>query len=174
VRGIAGELKYAFDSPGGWLIQTIDDQSDWGGYTSLALGEDGYLHISYYDNLCADLMYAFGGPSSAENHVVGPVVPGAVRLDRITPNPSNGDVMIRYQIGDAAFEGKRHVSVQISDIIGRVMSFQATDVFSHGLYSMACDLRSRSGERIPSGVYFVLLEANNPVARDGRRLVVIR
>ena len=46
-----GVLKYAYRDATGWHIETVDRAGGEGvgGYTSLALGESGYPHISYYD-----------------------------------------------------------------------------------------------------------------------------
>ncbi|MFC2051037.1 hypothetical protein ACFLTN_07705, partial [Chloroflexota bacterium] len=52
-------LKYASYNGTAWNIQTVDDSADKvGDYTSLALDDSGYPHISYYDGTNGDLKYA--------------------------------------------------------------------------------------------------------------------
>ena len=56
-------LKYAYQDAGGWHIEAVDGVGVahwyWDSGNSLALGEDGYPHISYYDATNADLKYAY-------------------------------------------------------------------------------------------------------------------
>ena len=47
-----------------WRIQTVDSAGWVGWYTSLALDDSGYPHISYYDNTNADVKYAAWNGSS--------------------------------------------------------------------------------------------------------------
>ena len=57
------DLRYATclsgcTSPGNWQKLTIDQIGLVGSYSSLAVGQDGVLHVSYYDRSNADLKYA--------------------------------------------------------------------------------------------------------------------
>ena len=52
-------LKYAHQDASGWHIETVDSVGITGYYTSLALDESGYPHISYYDDTNDDLKYAY-------------------------------------------------------------------------------------------------------------------
>jgi hypothetical protein len=59
-----GELKFAYEDPTGWHFEVVhatpDQGEDVGAYTSLALDENGFAHISYKQTEPShDLMYAF-------------------------------------------------------------------------------------------------------------------
>jgi hypothetical protein len=57
--GVNGTLKYARGTGSSWFIQTVDSVGSanaWG--SSIALGANGYPHISYYDNAHQMLKYA--------------------------------------------------------------------------------------------------------------------
>ncbi len=53
------DLKYAYQGGSGWHIETVDSEGNVGEYTSLALDEGGYPHISYYDATNGALKYAY-------------------------------------------------------------------------------------------------------------------
>jgi hypothetical protein len=60
--GFVHELRYACLDASGWHTETVDtvstDLAYAGGYTSLALDENGYPHISYNDGTAGNLKYA--------------------------------------------------------------------------------------------------------------------
>ncbi len=53
-------LKYARFKDSTWILEVIDDTSDVGGFCSMALDGEGYLHISYVDWTNQTLKYANG------------------------------------------------------------------------------------------------------------------
>lgn len=56
------DLRYAFLDGDGWHIQTVQTDAYMGGYTSLALDNDGFPHIAYYWSTSpwdGDLRYAY-------------------------------------------------------------------------------------------------------------------
>jgi PKD repeat protein len=57
------DLEYAYRDAADWHFRTVDSESDGGNevgeHTSLALDENGYAHVSYYDDTDGDLKYAY-------------------------------------------------------------------------------------------------------------------
>lgn len=53
-----GDLKYAFQSGGYWVTQTVDADGDVGQHTSIAFSQGG-PRISYYDATNSDLRFAY-------------------------------------------------------------------------------------------------------------------
>lgn len=68
-----------------------------------------------------------------------------------TPNPANSTAMISWSTPYAG------VTVSVRDLTGRVLG--STEEIQPGSGSFIWDLRAESGERVPSGLYFVTLEA---------------
>jgi len=66
-----GDLKYATNESGAWVLESVDTYGDVGKYTSLDIDDSGYVHISYIDSDYDSLMYTsnkdvtwFWGPLS--------------------------------------------------------------------------------------------------------------
>jgi hypothetical protein len=53
-----GDLEYATNVSGSWVIQTVDSDGDVGWYNSIAVDSNNKAHISYYDGTNFDLKYA--------------------------------------------------------------------------------------------------------------------
>jgi hypothetical protein len=99
--------------------------------------------------------------------VVG-VDPGGAALEfslkSISPTPvsfsKGGAALLRFNLPTA---GK--VSVRVYDINGRLVAEPANEVaFAAGSQSLALDGRTRTGERMRSGIFFVQLKFGNRVA----------
>jgi len=66
-RQLAGDLKYATNASGSWIITVIDDSPfgyDVGRDTSLAVDSNNKIHISYLDDTNVDLKYATNASGS--------------------------------------------------------------------------------------------------------------
>jgi hypothetical protein len=58
------DLKYATNSSGSWVAETVDSTGTVGQYTSIAIDSLDNLHISYFDGTNNDLKYATGTSGS--------------------------------------------------------------------------------------------------------------
>ncbi|MED6338760.1 MAG: putative Ig domain-containing protein, partial [Candidatus Thermoplasmatota archaeon] len=59
-----GDLKYATDKSGSWVITTLDSAGTVGLFTSIAIDSNDNVHISYYDQTNGDLKYITDNSSS--------------------------------------------------------------------------------------------------------------
>jgi len=73
-------LKYANNTSGYWVTQTVNSGGNVGKYSSIALDSSDNVHISYYDEANGSLKYAYGIASdlsvSPSVHDFGDVVAG--------------------------------------------------------------------------------------------------
>jgi len=90
------------------------------------------------------------------------VPPVLFLLGEPVPNPTEGETRLFYQ-----HDGQRSVSVQIYDPSGRIVTQLVKGDQPAGRYSLLW-----SGERLPSGVYFIRLSAGSSTAV--RKLVIAR
>lgn len=83
------------------------------------------------------------------------------------PNPALTSARIAFDLPRAT-----PVSLMVHDAAGRVVRTLFQGVHAAGRFSLPWDLRDDSGSRVPSGVYFVRLEAHGQ--RHSRRVVAMR
>ena len=81
----------------------------------------------------------------------------------VSPNPSTGEVTLRYTLPSTA-----PPSIRIYDIRGRVVRFLETS----GGGILTWDGRGASGERVAPGIYFVRIAAGS--AAESRRVTLVR
>jgi len=89
------------------------------------------------------------------------------KLGSSYPNPFNGESLIPFSIGS-----RQRVTIKIYDILGRTVRTIVDRIYEPGFHIIKWDGCSGSGERLPSGQYFVELEAGG--RRDIKKLKIIR
>jgi hypothetical protein len=166
------DLKYAFRDNSGWHIEIVDSAGAVGEYTSLALDTNGNPHISYYDDTYGDLKYAYRVSMDSEEHP-DVVLPRAVRVLRVSPNPTVIEISIMYEIGDFGSQ-RGFVTLRVYDSVGRLVATPSERAADPGTYSTGWNLRSDKGNRVSSGTYYLKLDVDNPQAADVKKLVVVR
>lgn len=90
----------------------------------------------------------------------------ASRLERITPNPTNGPARLDFTVVNEAW-----VSLTVLDVNGREVSCLVDEQVQPGRYQLMWSGQGANGE-LPPGVYFVRLEVG--VTRMARRVIVAR
>jgi len=58
----AGTLGYATNASGAWVLYVVDATASTGAASSLAVGQNGVVHIAYSARQARELRYASGGP----------------------------------------------------------------------------------------------------------------
>lgn len=97
---------------------------------------------------------------------ISPRITG-IELYPVAPNPVTGSALIRYLL-PAPFQ----VSLKVYDISGRLVKVLDERVQSSGSKFNRWDGKDESGRFVPSGIYFIRLEAGNYQAI--RQTVVVR
>jgi hypothetical protein len=91
---------------------------------------------------------------------------GQPRLLAPWPNPVTSHVTFRFQIASAS-----RVSLEVYDLTGRRVHHDDAGPMAAGAHELTWSGRSRSGERVPGGIYFVRLTAG--VEHDRQTFVVL-
>ncbi|MCA9729875.1 MAG: T9SS type A sorting domain-containing protein [Candidatus Eisenbacteria bacterium] len=87
-------------------------------------------------------------------------VPVAFRLYPATPNPVLDRMVLAFDLPES-----NPVRAELYDATGRLVRTLANEVMPAGRYQRVWDGRSEIGQRVPSGIYFVRLDAGAHHAR---------
>lgn len=132
------------------------------GTQCIAFGPDGALYVA--DAGSGDSFTRVTG-LSAQGQVIrivpdvavagaAPSVHGGLELSPATPNPSGGDVQLRWTLPVAS-----HARVGVYDVSGRHVRTLADGALAAGVHDRRWDGRDAKGALAPAGLYFVRLEA---------------
>ena len=72
------------------------------------------------------------------------------------PNPFKGQLSISYQVATRGV-----ISVQVYDVMGRLVRNVARGVYDPGYYTVHWDGKDDIGRKVPAGVYFVKFKADD-------------
>lgn len=98
----------------------------------------------------------FSGPTDVKEELVSEVVPADFEVAQNTPNPFNPATAITYSVANTA-----DVQFDIINILGERVISQQLGTKAPGTYQLTWDGRSRSGDIVPSGIYFYRLTAGD-------------
>ncbi len=96
-------------------------------------------------------------------------VPVAFKLYANYPNPFNPETTIRYSL--PADRSSYRVIIKIYDVLGQLVVTLRDEQQRPGLYQLIWDGRNSAGQAVPSGVYFLSLEAGSFKATQKMLLV---
>lgn len=122
-----------------------------------------YLFNNAYDSLAVPLTDSFAiryltdapTPGVAEYGKVG-IMPTQTMLSVIHPNPFTHHTTISYQLSR-----RGQVSLMVYDVAGRLVSPLATGVVDAGYYTVTWDGNDQKGRRVPAGIYFIRMNADD-------------
>ena len=181
VSPILGNLGFGF-SGGGEMLRLFDGQSALYDFVQYdddppwptepdGLGPTLELIDPYLDNNVASSWQAsldHGSPGEVNGGVVGvPFVAPPMALLLPAPNPFNPQTRIRFSL-----DRRRQLDLSIYDVAGRRVRALANGPLDAGHYTLTWDGRSDRGLVLPSGVYWLLLDAEG--FRSTAKLVMIR
>ena len=83
------------------------------------------------------------------------------------PNPTNGDVAIRYQV---TVDSK--VSLKIYDLSGKLVKTLVEGNKKAGYHTVRWNVKNKYKERVPTGIYFFSMEAGNSKAT--KKLTILK
>lgn len=105
------------------------------------------------------------GPQNTGKHRA--LVPDAVRLARILPNPFAGMTAIQLEIPDA-----QKVILRVYDTAGRLVKTLLDQDIPTGLHTVAWNGTDDRGRTQPSGVYFIRL--SNDIGSQSEKVILLR
>jgi len=105
--------------------------------------------------------------SGLDTGQVGVVDPGHLGTSSVVPNPMTSGSRIRFEL---ASEG--HVQATVYDTQGRLVRHLLDAAVEPGERGIAWDGMSSSGDEVPAGLYFIVLET--PCGQSVTKIMVIR
>lgn len=109
----------------------------------------------------------FGGTPPASSVELPTAPPAVFRMYPATPNPVMERTLIAFDLPAPTV-----VRAEVYDASGRLVRTLANELLPAGRHERSWDRQERSGQAVPSGVYFLLLNAGSH--RTRQKLVVIR
>lgn len=75
------------------------------------------------------------------------------------PNPFNPTTTIRFDVPE--FYTNKKVTLQVFNIVGQRVGTLLNDNVDKGRHEITWDSRNDRGTRLPSGLYFLIMQAEN-------------
>ncbi|KPK63201.1 hypothetical protein AMJ83_08135 [candidate division WOR_3 bacterium SM23_42] len=116
--------------------------------------DDGNTQGTQYAGFDLDALHFWYPAGIEEGSVLGEAIVNIL----LSPNPSHGQIDIRFQVLEtAASRQKTEISVVVYDAAGRKVSDLADDAKEPGHYMVTWNGIDDLGREVPAGVYFVKL-----------------
>lgn len=91
-------------------------------------------------------------------------------LSSSSPNPSKSISKIEYQVPNSSGNKPLRVTLKVYNLVGQLVKTLVNEQKKPGHYTVRWDGKDNSGKRVPSGIYFYRLEANDRLTRKLIRL----
>jgi hypothetical protein len=166
------QAKHAYEDATGWHIEVISEFAGIG-RVSIALDRNGIPRVAFRD-ADRDLVYAYWDPSGVKDKPEELPVDRAVRIVGVYPNPIHTFGQLVYRVGQGTIPGRRHVTIAVYDLHGRLIARPVNCLLAQGEYRAPLDLRTPGGMKAPPGTYVVQIKTDNPPRSDSSRLVRFR
>ncbi len=163
---------YVFDSNNNQIANATStanpEYTNWIRYNSLP-SQYLYLRVYAYSGVNSEYRIDDGGSSvtGVEGKPEEVDLPIASLLHDIYPNPSHGDISIKY-----ALSGQGDVNFKIYNIVGEMVYSHQIKGQPSGTHYYQWNGRNNRGDKISQGVYFVELSSSNINQR--KRFVIIK
>jgi len=112
---------------------------------------DNFQHL-YFD--------ASAWPTDVEEEVTEGEVPAEFSLSANYPNPFNPVTRIQYTVGSEQTQ-PIHATLKIYNLLGQLVKTLVNEPKEPGTYEVIWDGRDERGDKVSSGVYFYMLEAED-------------
>jgi hypothetical protein len=138
------------------------------------LGDNSYGVVYIGDHVGQSLRQAYFDRSDwiadgiGDSPATGPELPKSFSLAQNYPNPFNPSTVISYELVENA-----HVTLKIHNIRGQMIKELVSGLKEAGAYSVQWDGRDALGQRVPSGIYFYVLNSNKGF-RSTKKMVVLK
>jgi hypothetical protein len=99
------------------------------------------------------------GPWTLVPPTSAPPIGGAIAMGAAYPNPARGGVTVDFSLGRA-----ERTSVRVFDLAGRLVRTAYDGALAAGPHSIGWDGRRATGERAPTGLYFVEIRSSESVS----------
>jgi hypothetical protein len=94
-------------------------------------------------------------------------IPSSTKLFQNYPNPFNGQTQINYFVKNGA-----DVKIIIYDLLGQKVIDIVDEYKNPGKYSITWNSKDTKGNQLVSGIYFILLSANNLI--DTKKIILLQ
>ncbi|MDP8239937.1 MAG: T9SS type A sorting domain-containing protein, partial [Candidatus Hatepunaea meridiana] len=154
---VSGNYAYVADHSSGLRVVNITDPENPeevgyydtpGSANGVAISEDGLIYVADYTNVG---VYRFTDPASVDDPTFS--IPVKFSLSAACPNPFNSSVTIKYGLSTPA-----NVSLEVYSPLGQKITTLFAGFRQAGFYTT-----NLTANNLPSGLYFVRLEAADQV-----------